>query len=141
MMRKRLDMRKMTMIAATAAAVAGCTQAPPVSQGAQANQRLQALLAGKVAQAPRDCIPATQAGSPSIVTPDAVAFTVNPGLVYVSSVTGSGCEDASNQTYTLVTRSNGPGLCSGDRLEIHDPHTRVLVGACTLSQFTPYARG
>ena len=137
-MRERVDMRKIMMIAAGAAALAGCAQAP-APQGVQATQRLQALLAGKVAQPPRDCIPATQAGSPSIVTPDAVAFTVNPGLVYVSSVTGSGCEDASDPTYTLVTRSNGPGLCSGDKLEIHDPHTRVLVGACTLSQFTPYA--
>ena len=99
---------------------------------------MQAVLAGKVAQAPRDCIPNTQAGSPSIITPDAIAFQVNPGLVYVSSVTESGCEGASDPTYTLVTRSNGPSLCSGDRVEIHDPHTRVLVGACTLSPFTPY---
>jgi hypothetical protein len=127
------------MIAAAAGVLAGCTQAPPAAQGVQANQRLQAILAGKVAGAPRDCIPPTQAGSPSVVTPTEVAYEVNPGLVYVSSVAGSGCENASDPTYASVTRSNGPGLCSGDRLEIHDPHTRVLIGACTLGPFTPYS--
>ena len=131
-------MRKLAIFTTTVAVLTGCTQAPQPAEGVQGTQRLQALLAGKTAGTLRDCIPPTQAGSPSLVTPDAVAFQVNPGLIYVSSVTGSGCADASNPMYTSITRSNGPGLCSGDRLEIHDVHTRVMVGACTLGQFTPY---
>jgi hypothetical protein len=120
--------------------LAGCTQAPPVRQGMAADQKLQTMLTGKVAGAPVNCIPAYRAGgAPSVVTPGAVAFAVNPGLIYVSNVQGSGCEDAADPDNILVTKSYGSlGLCSGDTLEIRDLQTKTIRGACTLSEFVPY---
>jgi hypothetical protein len=133
-------MRTLPIIAAAAAAaLAGCTQAPPPSAyGPQADQRLQAMLTGKVA-APSGCIPQYRAGRPSLVTPGAIAFQVDPGLVYVSNVQGTGCEDLANPNFAMVTNSNGPGLCSGDTVRIYDVHTRVLEGACTLGPIVAYS--
>jgi|SRR5215217_4970015 len=133
-------MRKFSLLIAATAAIAGCTQAPPRHQTMEADARLQRMLAGKVAGSPIGCIPHQQSGKPSLVTPGAIAFQVNPGLVYVSNVEGSGCEGADDPMLTLVSKSSGPGLCSGDTIEIHDPRTRILVGACTLGPITAYSR-
>jgi hypothetical protein len=132
-------MRTLLIIAGAAAALAACTQAPPPSAyGPQADQRLQAMLMGKTA-APSGCIPHYRAGRPSLVTPGAIAFQVDPGLVYVSNVQDTGCADLANPNNTLVSTSNGPGLCSGDTVRIYDVHTRVLEGACTLGPIVAYS--
>src|SRR4051794_32372829 len=90
--RKRFNMHKFSMVAAGAAALVGCTQAP-APQGMVADQKLQAVLAGKVAGPAVSCIPAYQTGNtPVLIAPDALAFRVNPGLVYVTNVQGTGCE-------------------------------------------------
>ena len=133
-------MRNLAMMAVTAALLAGCTNAPPPTQSTHGVAQLQALLAGKTAGPATNCIPGFQGGSPSVVTPTNVAFVVNPSLVYVSDVQGSGCEDAADPSNVLVTKSTGIGLCQGDTLRILDPQTRVLKGACTLSNFVPYRR-
>jgi hypothetical protein len=130
-------MRTFPIIAA-AVAIAGCTAAPPVPEGAQADHRLQAMLAGKVAGPPVSCIPGyNSAHATSVIAPGAIAFQVNPGLVYVSNVDGSGCENSSGPNYSLVTKSYG-SLCSGDQVQIRDLQTRALVGACSLAPFVPY---
>jgi len=136
-------MSRFPRIAAAAALMAGCTQAPPPPQGVQGSARLQQLLAGKVAGAPINCIPGFRAGgAPSFVTPTQAVFVVNPSLVYVSDVQGSGCEDAADPSNILVTKSSGAlGLCQGDTMRILDLQTKVIKGACTLSEFVPYRRG
>jgi hypothetical protein len=134
-------MHKLPIIAAAAAVlISGCTQSPQPSQGVQADERLQALLAGKVAGPPVGCIPAYESSrAPSLIARGSVAFTVNPGLVYVTNVAGTGCEDVADPTYTLVSKSpGGMGLCSGDTLEVRDTHTGTFRGACTVGQLVPY---
>jgi hypothetical protein len=108
----------------------------------QGSARLQQLLAGKAAGPATNCIPAYRAGgAPSLVTPTQAVFVVNPGLVYVSDLRGSGCEDAADPSNILVTRSYGSlGLCQGDTMRILDLQTKVVKGACTLSEFVPYRR-
>ena len=126
---------------ATAVAIAalrGCTGNPP-SATMQTDAQLQQLPAGKTAGPAVSCIPQHQAGtSASVATPSALAFQVNPGLVYVSNVEESGCADAANPNYSLVTTSHGSDLCSGDRVEVRDLVTHGFHGACTLSSFVPY---
>jgi hypothetical protein len=133
-------MRTLPIIVA-AAAVAGCTAAAgPNPDAIQADQRLQAVLAGKVAGPPTNCLPSYAPGhANSLIAPGAIAFRINPGLTYVSNVTGTGCENASGPNYSLVTRSYGT-LCSGDQVQIRDLQTGVMVGACTLQTFVPYSR-
>jgi hypothetical protein len=130
------------MTAAAGALIAGCTQAPPPPQSAQGSDRLQQLLAGKAAGPATNCIPGFKAGgAPSFVTPTQAVFEINPGLIYVSDIRGSGCEDAADPSNILVTRSYGSlGLCQGDTMRILDLQTKVVKGACTLSEFVPYRR-
>ena len=133
-------MRKFALLIAPAA-VAACTTSPPQDERLAAQQHLNQLLAGKVAGGPIQCIPDYHTSSPSVITPDALAFQPNPGRIYVSSTAGSGCEGVAGQTYSLVTTSRGPsGLCAGDAVQIRDLHTGVMAGACTLSPFVPYTR-
>jgi hypothetical protein len=121
-------------------ALGACTTAPPPPDSAVAQHQLSALLAGKVAGPPQNCIPSFQSGSPSLIAPTAVAFTVNPGKVYVSDVAGTGCEGLANPRYSLVSNSHGSSLCSGDIVQVRDLETGSMVGACSLGAFTPYTR-
>jgi hypothetical protein len=121
-------------------ALAACTAAPPPPQAAVAQHQLNALLAGKVAGPPTECIPTSQASSHSLISPGAIAFSTNPGKVYVSNVAGSGCEGLSDPRYSLVSTSHGSSLCSGDVVQVRDLQTGVMVGACSLGPFTPFTR-
>jgi hypothetical protein len=122
------------------AALAACTTAPPPPEGVVAQNRLNTLLAGKIAGPPAECIPTVQAGSPSFIAPGAIAFSSNPGKVYVSDVRGSGCEGLASPRYSLVSTSHGSSLCSGDIVQVRDLQTGVMVGTCSLGAFTPYTR-
>jgi hypothetical protein len=42
--------------------------------------------------------------------------------------------------YTLVTRSNGMGLCRGDIADVADVRTGMTVGSCAIGDWVPYAR-
>ncbi|HEY7959849.1 MAG TPA: hypothetical protein VID20_07310 [Sphingomicrobium sp.] len=121
-------------------ALAACTTAPPTPEAAVAEHQLNSLLAGKVAGAPTECIPTFQSNSASLIAPGAVAFVPNPGKIYVSNITGSGCEGLANPRYSLVSTSHGSSLCRGDIVQVRDLQTGVMVGACSLGAFTPYAR-
>lgn len=122
------------------AALAACTSTPPPPDSVVAQNKLNTLLAGKVAGRPTECIPTTQAGSPSFIAPGAIAFTRDPGKVYVSDVRGTGCEGLANPRYSLVSTSHGSNLCSGDIVQVRDLQTGAMVGACSLGEFTPYTR-
>lgn len=125
--------------AAAIAALTGCMDTAPPQEGVQADAKLQQMLAGKAAGPTMSCIPRQQAqNARPLVTPGAIAFQATPGLIYVSNVETSGCADAANPNYAVVTVSHGSDLCSGDRVELQDLQTRGFHGACTLSDFVPY---
>ena len=124
----------------TVAALAACTTAPPPPDAAVAQHRLGSLLAGKVAGPATECIPTSESSSHSVIAPGAIAFSSNPGKIYVSDVRGSGCEGLANPRYSLVSKSHGSSLCSGDIVQVRDLETGVMVGACSLGAFTPYTR-
>ena len=134
-------MRNTTFILA-GAALASCTTAPNGSaNNSYAQQRLAALLAGKVAGQPADCIPEYRSNTSAVITPQAIAFTVSPSRVYVNNIAGTGCEGLANPTYTLVSTSHGPGgLCRGDLVKIVDRQVGTMVGSCSLGSFVPYTR-
>lgn len=134
-------MNRITLVLAGAAlmGLASCTTAPPQQTSLQAEQQLQRLLAGKVAGPSTSCIPDYHASASSLVAANAIAFRVNPGLVYVTNTANSGCEGLTNPRYALVVTSHGPsGLCSGDIVQVRDLQTGTMIGSCSLSEFTPY---
>lgn len=134
-------MHRITFVLAGAAlmGLASCTTGAMEPSGLQAQQKLQALLAGKVAGTPTSCIPNYNASASTLLAPDAIAFRVNPALVYVSNTAGSGCQGITDSRLAVVVNSHGPtSLCSGDIAQIRDLQAGTLVGSCSLGEFTPY---
>lgn len=123
-----------------AAMLSSCMAGPPRSDNADAQQKLNLMLAGMTAR-PSGCIPEYRSSVPALVAPRSIAFQVNRSRVYVSDIAGTGCEGLSNPNYTLVTKSfGGTGLCSGDTVQIIDPHSRQMMGSCTLGPIVAYSR-
>lgn len=134
-------MQRIVFLIAGAAALTGCTMGPPQGDAMAGQQQLAQLLAGKVAGPRVECVPTFHAGSGTVLTPQAIALDVNPGLTYVSNTAGSGCEGIVGTRYSLVTTSHGTtGLCAGDQVQIRDLQTGLFAGACTLEPFVPYRR-
>ena len=125
--------------AAAAAVLASCSTSPPVPAEVYGQQQLQSLLAGKVAGETTSCMPARLSSAPAIIAPNAIAFRVNSGSVYVSNTAGMGCESLAGTQDTLVTRSMGAGLCSGEIVEVRNLQTGTTVGSCTLGEFVRYS--
>ena len=133
-------MRKLALLAA-GCSLAACAANPSQDDRMAAQQHLAALLAGKVADRQVECVPDYHSSSRTILTPQAIAFEANPGLVYVSSTAGNGCEGIVGSRYSLVTTSHGTsGICAGDQVQVRDLQTGLMAGACTLQPFVPYKR-
>lgn len=122
-----------------AISLGSCMAGPPQPANANAQARLAGLLAGKTATGTTSCIPEYRATTAPVIAPTAIAFEVNPTLVYVSDVRGTGCEGLGDFNHTLVTTSRGStGLCSGDIVSIVDSSTGVHVGNCSIGPLVAY---
>ena len=133
-------MRNLTFLAA-GLALAACTTTPSQDDRTIAQEHLAALLAGKVAGPPMECVHGYEAGAHSLLAPQAIAIDPSPARVYVSSTAGTGCEGITGPSYYFVSKSHGPsGLCAGDIVQIRDFRTRAMVGTCSLAPFIPYTR-
>lgn len=129
-------MRSIFMLAA--AALAGCTTAPPPMPTAEAQARFQQLVAGKVAGNPMSCLPHFRTGNMVVIDDNRVAFEQG-SRVYVNDFRGGTCSNLGSGFYTLVTRSSGTGMCSGDIASVVDISTGMTVGSCVLGDFVPFA--
>jgi len=133
-------MRKLTLLMG-GAILTSCTTAPPPPGAMGGEQPVAQMLAGMVAGAPMTCLPAIDASAPATITPHAILFSSNPGRVYVSSTSGSGCEGLTNDP-NLKIESTSPGgsFCSGNIVRIVDRSSGAMVGSCSLAPFVPYTR-
>jgi hypothetical protein len=59
--------------------------------------------------------------------------------VYVNHLIGE-CSLLKSGFYTLVTHSNGSGLCRGDIASVADVSTGSVLGSCAIGDWTPYYR-
>ncbi len=136
-------MRNMSLLLITAA-LASCTTAPPLEpRSAEAEAELQQLIAGRTAGQPVSCLPGYNSRSSNMIAVDdnTIAFRTNTGGdVYVSNVTSGGCTGLASGFYTLVTRTSGSRLCSGDIASVTDIRSGTLIGSCSFGEFTPYRR-
>jgi hypothetical protein len=126
------------VIALIASALIGCSTAPqPESTSAEAEARLQQLLAGKVAGQPTDCLPHWRTDKMVIIDDDTIVFD-DGSTVYRNEIQGE-CSRISSGFYTLVTTSSGgTGLCRGDIARVMDTRTGISVGSCVIGDFVPY---
>lgn len=126
------------LVIAIASVLAGCSTAvEPPTRSAQAEERLQALLAGKVAGPPMACLPSSRGNNMVTIDDNTIAFRAG-SRVYVNSMS-SGCSNLSGP-YALVIRNPVGSLCRGDIAEVADLATGARVGGCVLGDFVPYAK-
>jgi hypothetical protein len=106
---------------------------------AEGEAHFQQLIAGKAAGPAISCISRMRADNMTVIDDDRVAFR-DGNRVFVNDFRGQGCSGAGSGFYTLVTRSSGSQLCSGDIAELVDARSGMLRSACILGDFTPYMR-
>ncbi len=123
------------------AALAGCsTQPPPASQMAESQAKFQQLTAGKVPGPAINCLPpSVRSRNLEVIDDSTFAYVDSSRRVYVNHVRG-GCSNLGSGFYTLVVRSSGSGVCSGDIADVADVRTGMTYGSCALGQFVPYTR-
>ena len=131
-------MRNLT-IALIVSALAACTTAPqPMSQSAEAEAHLGKLLAGKTAGAPISCLQSFRSGNMIVVDDNTVVFRDSARRVYRNDFRGGSCNNLGSGRYTLLTKSSGSGLCSGDIAQVVDLGSGISFGSCVLGDFVPY---
>lgn len=122
--------------------LASCTTAPPPPEVAspQAVQEYQRLVAGKVAQAPIQCLPNYNANDMRTIDGRTLAFRVGSANTYIVHLT-PGCDLIDRGNYTLLSRQvGGFGLCRNDIQQVVDLTTHTTVGGCSVAEIIPYYR-
>ena len=131
-------MRCASMLLITAA-LAGCSTAPmPPQHDARGAQRLQQLIAGRVAGAPSTCLGSSRYDEMITIDEDTLAFR-RGRTVFVNNL-GPGCAQLAAPGSTVVFRNvGGTGLCRGDIAEVTYLSSGTTVGSCVLGDFVPYS--
>jgi hypothetical protein len=123
------------------AAVAGCTAGSTrmtVTGQAEAQTRLNTLLAGKVPGRPQSCLANYRANDMIVIDDYTLAFRDGTNRVWINKPAG-GCNLLSAGPYALLTKqTTGLGLCRGDIAQVVDTLNHTTVGSCVLSDFVPY---
>ena len=135
-------MRSFILALTAASALAGCATAPqaPMARSAEAEADLQRLLAGKSAGAPVNCLPAWRRNDMVVIDDNTVVFRDSASRSYRNDFRGGGCSQLGGGWYTLVTKTTGSSLCSGDIAQVVDIKSGMTVGSCVLGDFVPYTR-
>jgi hypothetical protein len=132
-------MQRLVPIFVAAAALGSCTIATPPPAGYAINQQAQfaQVLAGRVAGAPRRCLPHPQNSQIVAVNANTVAYR-DGSTIWVSHTEGS-CANLQSG-YTLVVKSFGfSGPCRGDVAQVVD-RSGMTGGSCFFGDFVPYGR-
>lgn len=124
---------------AGAAILGSCAAVPPEPvRTADAQQRYEMLIAGKVPQAPMSCLPSYRANDMIRIDDNTVVFRDGSRRVYVNHMRGP-CTGLADSNHALVTREyTGPGPCSGDIARVVDTSAHMTVGSCAWGDFVPY---
>jgi len=128
-------------LALTAAAVSSCTAGPPpgpVAMSPANQERLAALLAGKVAGPPTGCLPTYRSDDMIVIDEHVIAFRDTGRRVYINNMQGGGCLNIDGGRNALVTRTPTGRLCRGDIATVLDTASRMTVGSCVFGDFIPY---
>jgi hypothetical protein len=138
---EEVNMRGISLLLLGAALVS-CTTGPPApTRTAERENRLQELVAGKVAGAPQSCIPTinTHSNDMTIIDDRTVVFKANGGRVYVNHL-GPGCDNLGMGNALITKQSAASSLCRGDIAEVQNLTAHINVGSCTFGEFVPYSR-
>lgn len=135
-------MRRLAVIAISAAVVAGCaTYAAerPAYRSAGNEREFREAVAGRVPGRPVDCLPSYRSNDMRVIDDNTILFR-DGRTTYVQAPRG-GCSPLGSGHYTLVTHSfGGQGLCRGDIAQVVDASSGFTVGSCALESFVPFER-
>lgn len=127
------------LLLAAAAGIAACaTASTPAQRTAEAQARLDELLAGKTAGPATRCLPLYRKLDMKPIDDQTIVFA-GRGTAYVNHTRGS-CNIQGRDHYALVTRTFKSTLCSGDIAQVVDPINGIQVGSCAMGDFIPYRR-
>ena len=124
------------LLIAPALAACSATMGPPPMPSAEANARLQSLLAGKVAGPPMSCLPSRMANNQMTIDDRTLAFR-DGSRVYVNHLS-DGCGNLGGSR-SMVLRNPTGSLCRGQIAEVVDLATGAHVGGCVFGDFIPFA--
>jgi len=100
-------------------------------------EKLDRLLAGRVAGKPTSCISLASATSSEVIDGKAIVYRVG-GTLYVNEPR-SGAESLDSDD-VLVTKTYGSQLCRIDSVKLIDRSTQFQRGFVILGDFVPYTR-
>ena len=127
-------MRKLLPLLAGALLLgAGAAQADPVDREAE----LERALAGRVAEAPVDCIDLSRVRNTRIINGTAILY--NAGSVIYVNRPDNGAESL-RRWDRMQTRTMASRLCSIDTVQMFDTNVNTLKGIVFLGEFVPYRR-
>ena len=130
-------MRSMSLLLITAA-LGACAAGPPPVRTAEAEAKLDRLIAGKVASQPISCLPHYRSNDMVVIDDSTVVFK-NGRTLYRNDFQGGSCSNLGRFNYALVSRISGTVLCRGYIAEIRDMSAGITVGSCVLGDFVPYS--
>jgi len=133
-------MRSLALVVPAALALAGCAASSEIqaSQAAEAQKDLAAVLDGRVAGTPRDCISVTDSDSPQIIDNQTIVYKPLGRTVWRNDL-GSSCPGLRPYT-TLIVEVHGSQLCRNDRFRVLDPGSTIPNAYCMFGKFTPYEK-
>ena len=132
-------MRNVTVLMVAAGVLASCTTAPDTAaRMAEADAKLDRLLAGRQAGPAVDCVSTYRANDMIRIDDNRILFKDGARL-YLNNFNDSTCSGLASDNYALVTKTfNGNRLCRGDIAKVQDIHTGTVVANCVLGDFVPY---
>lgn len=138
-------MKNIVIVAGAALATTACmTGTPHADSGPQAptrsEQRAEAMLEGRVAGPPVDCVNQRDLGGNRSLADGSLLFDgrTSGGIIYVNRP-AAGCPSV-NAGRALIVRTPSTRLCRGDIVNVVDPVNGMSYGSCGLGDFTPYRR-
>jgi len=132
-----MTIRLPLLLAGAALMLGAATPASDVARSARAQDRLDKVLAGRVAGAAVDCVDAGRIGGPDIIDSGTILYR-DMGRVWRNDLPDQ-CR-ALQPGRILVVRLWGGQLCRGDLVEIADGGSSIPMGSCRLGAFAPYEK-
>lgn len=126
-------MRKLLPLIAGTLLIGGAALAKPADHEAE----LARAIAGRVAEAPVNCIDLHRVRSSRVITGTAIIYDMG-NVLYVNRPENGASE--LNQWDTMVTRTPSTRLCSVDTVTMVNPSSRSFSGVVFLGDFVPYRR-
>ena len=118
--------------------LAACSFGPPPPTGPdpQAEARLAAMLAGKVAGPPQNCIPLWETRDMQVIDSRTIAYR-SGSTVYVNPLRGD-CSGIGVSSVLVMRPIGFSGYCENDVAEVMDSASGMMMGSCVLGPFIPY---